>query len=73
MPIKGFTCRLGVIFAELKLKDKSFTQAKFAKRVGISTTALSALVKEKSLPSYEVAYEIAQELNRKMEDIWAKE
>lgn len=72
MPIKGFTCNLRLMFAEEKMKSPTFTQGKFAKRIGLSTTALSALVTERSLPSFEVAYSIAKELNRPIERIWVK-
>lgn len=65
-----FECRLGIIFAEIKHEDKSFTQRKFAKKVGVSTATISALVNEKQTPTFEVAYRIAKELNRYMEEIW---
>ncbi|MCM3618763.1 helix-turn-helix domain-containing protein [Sutcliffiella horikoshii] len=72
MPIRGFTCNLRLLFAEEKMKNASFTQTKFANKIGLSSTALSALVTERSLPSFEVAYAIAKELNKSIEQIWVK-
>ncbi|WP_339147622.1 helix-turn-helix domain-containing protein [Sutcliffiella sp. BMC8] len=72
MPIKGFTCNLRVILAEEKTRNPAFTQKRLAEKINLSRTALNALVNEKSLPSFEVAYAIASELNRPIERIWVK-
>ncbi|MGD6778851.1 helix-turn-helix transcriptional regulator [Sutcliffiella horikoshii] len=72
MPIKGFSCNLRVIFAEEKMKNPRFTQKRLAEKINLSRTALNALVNEKSLPSFEVAYAIAKEVNRPIERIWVK-
>ncbi|MGY3715362.1 helix-turn-helix transcriptional regulator [Sutcliffiella cohnii] len=73
MPIKGYTCRLRVIFAEIKLKDPEFKQETFSKELGISRTTLYSIVNEKSLPSFDVAYSIAEKLGMRIEEIWIKE
>lgn len=72
MPINGFVCNLRLILAEEKMKNPAFTQKRLADKINISRTALSALVNEKSLPSFEVAYSLAKELNRPIERIWIK-
>lgn len=61
-------CRLRVIFAE-----REIVQKEFAKSVAISPTTMSALVRGKQLPTLEVAYRIAEELNMSVHDIWIKE
>jgi DNA-binding XRE family transcriptional regulator len=63
-------CRLGVIFAEMKLKDKTFTQKKFAEEIKMSYPALNALVNGKSLPGLEGAYRISHKLGKPVEEIW---
>jgi putative transcriptional regulator len=65
-----YKCRLKVIFAEEKLKDKSFTQKKFAKKIGITDTTLSQIVNGKSLPTFDVLYKVLTELKRPISDIW---
>ncbi|WP_342515483.1 helix-turn-helix transcriptional regulator [Sutcliffiella sp. FSL R7-0096] len=72
MPIKGFTCNLRVILAEEKTRNPAFTQKRLAEKIGLSRTALNALVNENTLPSFETAYAIATELNRPIERIWVK-
>ncbi|AST92991.1 hypothetical protein BC6307_17850 [Sutcliffiella cohnii] len=72
MPVKGYECRLRVLFAEMKLKDPNFKLETFAKKVGISRTTLYSIVNEKSLPSFDVAYTIASELEMRIEEIWKK-
>ncbi|CAG9623776.1 helix-turn-helix transcriptional regulator [Sutcliffiella rhizosphaerae] len=54
------------------MKSPSFTQKKFSKTIRVTTTSISALVNEKSLPSFEVAYAIGKELNKPIEEIWVK-
>jgi DNA-binding XRE family transcriptional regulator len=61
-------CRLRVIFAEREIK-----QTEFAKKVGISAGALSALVNGHSLPTLEVAYKIAELLDLPVEQVWVRE
>ncbi|MDR7237098.1 helix-turn-helix transcriptional regulator [Neobacillus drentensis] len=65
-----FNCRLKVIFAEEKLKDRNFTQKKFAERIGVTDTTLSQIANGRSLPSFEVAYKIVKALERPLEEIW---
>ncbi|WP_342515400.1 helix-turn-helix domain-containing protein [Sutcliffiella sp. FSL R7-0096] len=72
MPINGFVCNLRVILAEEKMRNPSFTQKRLAEKINLSRTALNALVNEKSLPSFEVAYNLAKELDRPIERIWVK-
>jgi len=71
--IMKFKCRLKIIFAEEKLKDKNFTQKEFAKRIGVTDTTLSQIVTGRTLPSFEVAYRIVKELKRPIEEIWSEE
>lgn len=61
-------CRLRVILAERELK-----QGELAEKVGISATTLSALVNNRNLPTLPVAYQIAEALGMRIEDIWIKE
>lgn len=63
--IMEFKCRLKVIFAE-----ENISQRDFAKRVGIAESTLSLIVRGKSLPTLPVAYKIAMELGRRIEEIW---
>ncbi|MED1711686.1 helix-turn-helix transcriptional regulator [Bacillus thuringiensis] len=67
-----FECNLRVIFATIKQKDKKFTQKKFAEKVGLSRSALNAIVNEQRPPSFESAYLISQELDMDIRDIWIK-
>lgn len=60
-------CRLKIILIE-----KGISQRTFSKQVGISETALSLLVRGKSLPTLEVAYRISDALGLNIEDIWVK-
>jgi putative transcriptional regulator len=60
-------CRLKVIFAERNIKQKEF-----ALRVKIDKTTLSLLANNKTLPTLEVAYRIADELELPVTDIWIK-
>ncbi|MEK4666569.1 helix-turn-helix transcriptional regulator [Niallia sp. FSL R7-0271] len=60
-------CRLKVIFAESNIKHGDF-----AKKIGISNGALSAIVNNKSYPSFIVLYKITEELNLDIRDIWIK-
>jgi putative transcriptional regulator len=58
-------CGLKVIMAERGLK-----QSWLAERTGITRTTLSFLVNNKTLPTLEVAYKIAVELDMNVMDIW---
>lgn len=62
-----FKCRLKVIFAERNIKHKDF-----AEKIGISRTTLSLLVREKSVPRFDVAYRIAKALEMPIESIWTE-
>lgn len=57
--------KLRVIFAEREIK-----QTEFCDRVGISRSALSQLATGKTLPTLEVAYKIAKELDLNVMEIW---
>jgi putative transcriptional regulator len=65
-----FECRLKVILAEEKLKDPSFTQRKFAEKIGVTNSTCSLIVNGKTLPSFEVTYRICTVLNRPINEIW---
>jgi DNA-binding XRE family transcriptional regulator len=65
---KMIKCRLRVIFAEREIR-----QTDFAARAGISTAALSQLVNGHTLPTMEVAYRIAEELDLNVMQIWVRE
>lgn len=60
-------CRLKVIFAEREIRH-----GEFARRVGISQASLSALVNNRTLPKFEAAYRIAEELKLPVEKIWVR-
>lgn len=60
-------CGLKVIFAERNIK-----QGGFAEKIGISPTTLSALVNGKNLPTLDVAYRIAEELDLNVMEIWKR-
>jgi len=62
-----YRCRLKVIFAEREIH-----QGEFAKKIGVSSGALSAIVNNKSFPSFKVLYSISEELNMDMREIWIK-
>jgi DNA-binding XRE family transcriptional regulator len=69
----GYKCRLKAILADLDIKH-----GEFADRVGIDKSTFSAIVNNKSLPSFETLYEIVEELRRldpeiKLGDIWIKQ
>lgn len=63
-----YKCRLKVIFAEREIRN-----GEFAKRVNISPAAMSAIVNNKSLPSFAVTYSICEELELGISDIWIRE
>jgi putative transcriptional regulator len=63
----GYICKLKVIFAEEGIKH-----GWFAEKIGVSKGTLSAIVNNKQLPSFDVAYAICQELKRPLHEIWIK-
>ncbi|MGZ0084602.1 helix-turn-helix transcriptional regulator [Caldibacillus thermoamylovorans] len=63
----GYKCMLRVILAQEGIKH-----GEFAKRINISPGTLSAIVNNKQLPSFDVAYAICTELKRPIEEIWIK-
>jgi putative transcriptional regulator len=65
--VMQFKCRLKVIFAERDIK-----QGEFAEKIGVSLGTLSAIVNNRSLPSFPVAYAICEELGMTINEIWIK-
>lgn len=65
-----YQCRLKIIFAEEKSKNRKFTQKGFAKKIGLSETSLSQISNGLTLPSFDVVYRILMELKRPIEDVW---
>ncbi|MED4240658.1 helix-turn-helix transcriptional regulator [Priestia megaterium] len=63
----NFKCKLKVILAEKEIKHGDF-----AKVVGVSPAGLSALVNNKSLPSFESAYRISEALEMDIKEIWIR-
>jgi putative transcriptional regulator len=57
--------RLKVIFAERNIK-----QNEFCKKIRIRPSTLSQLVNSKTIPTLEVAYRIAVELDLNVMEIW---
>lgn len=62
-----FKCKLKVILAEKEIKHGDF-----AKTIGVSTGGLSAIVNNKSLPTFQVVYRICEELDMQIHEIWKK-
>lgn len=60
-------CKLRVIFAEKNIRQKPF-----AEKLGISQATLSSLVNNRSLPTLEMAYRIANELEMNVMEIWIR-
>ena len=58
-------CRLKEI-----IKERGLKQNFIAEKVGVSVSALSSLATEKSLPTLDVAYRIAAELDLNVMEIW---
>ncbi|WP_158738613.1 helix-turn-helix transcriptional regulator [Alteribacillus sp. YIM 98480] len=63
----GYKCRLRVILAE-----KEWRIGEFAKRVNISKSAMSNIINNHSVPSFDVTYRILEELDMSMQEIWEK-
>lgn len=62
-----YKCRLKVIFAEREIQ-----QGDFAKKVGLSPAGISAIVNNRSLPSFPVLYRISEELQMDFREIWIR-
>ena len=62
-----FKCRLKVIFAE-----RNITSKELAEKIGISRATISGLINNKSLPTFETAYLISEELEMDIREIWCK-
>jgi putative transcriptional regulator len=62
-----FKCKLKVLLWERDIK-----QGDFAKRIGISRATMSTIVNSKSLPGFETAYKICEELDKTVQEIWIK-
>jgi putative transcriptional regulator len=62
-----FKCRLKIIFAEREIK-----QGEFAKKIGVSASALSAIANGHTYPSFPVMYAICEELNMDVREIWIR-
>lgn len=58
-------CKLKVIFAE-----RDIVQREFAGKIGMTPSALNAIVRGKSIPNLHNAYRIAKELGLSVYDIW---
>jgi len=63
-----FKCRLKVILAERDIKHGDF-----AEQIGVSKSTMSALINNKQVPSFEVAYRIVELLGMRIEEIWVRE
>lgn len=62
-----FECRLNVIFAERKIK-----KGEFADKIGVGRGTLSAWCNDKAVPSLEMAYKVAEELDLNVMEIWQR-
>ena len=60
--------KLRVIFAE-----REISQRDFAKKIGVSESTLSLIIRGKTTPTLPVAYRIAKELGLTIEEIWFSE
>lgn len=61
----NYKCRLKIIFAEREIKV-----GEFAEKIGVSRTALSSIINNRTLPSFETIFNIEKELNLRMIDVW---
>jgi DNA-binding XRE family transcriptional regulator len=61
------TCRLNVIFAERKIK-----KGEFADKLGVSRGTLSVWCNDKGIPTLEMAYRVAEELDLNVMEIWIR-
>jgi DNA-binding XRE family transcriptional regulator len=62
-----FRCKLKVILAERDIRH-----GEFAKEIGISPAAMSAIVNTHSLPSFPITYLICEKLDLPIHAIWEK-
>lgn len=62
-----YKCMLRVILAERGIKH-----GWLAERLGISKGAMSAIINDKSLPTFEVTYKILEQLNMRIDEVWMK-
>ncbi|MBG9585606.1 helix-turn-helix transcriptional regulator [Cytobacillus firmus] len=62
-----FKCRLKIIFVM-----RGIQQGEFAKKVGLSPAGISAIVNNRSLPSFPVLYRISEELQMDFREIWIR-
>lgn len=62
-----YKCRLRIILAEREMK-----QDELREKAGIGKSTLSLLINNRSLPSFDVAYRIADALDMPIETIWTK-
>lgn len=62
-----FKCGLKMI-----LWDKRIYQKVFAERIEVSPSALSQVIRSKTVPSFETTYKICTELDMRIEEIWMK-
>lgn len=58
---------------KLIIVERGIKQNKFAERVGVSTTAMNAIVNGKSLPSLPTALRIARAVGSTVEELWGDE
>ncbi|MDQ0412676.1 helix-turn-helix transcriptional regulator [Mesobacillus stamsii] len=65
MPYKVVCCRV-----PSHLRRKRWTQQELADRVGLTKQAMSKIVNNANIMSYETAYSVAKELGCRMEDLY---
>jgi putative transcriptional regulator len=68
----SYKCRLKAILADLEIRH-----GEFADILGIDKSTISAIINNKSLPSFDTLYAIVEELTKidpsiKLSDIWKK-
>jgi putative transcriptional regulator len=63
-----YKCKLKVILAEKEIKHGDF-----ARKIELSPAALSSIVNNKALPSFETLYKMCEELSMKPQEIWVRE
>jgi putative transcriptional regulator len=61
-------CRLKEILDERGMKQKFL-----AEKAGVSIGTMSAIVRGKTTPSLSVAFDVAEALDMRIEDIWRKD
>lgn len=62
-----FRCELKFI-----LWNKKKFQSEFAESIGVSPSALSQIIRSKTLPSFVTTYKICTELDMRIEEIWTE-